>query len=132
MEVYQMKRFAIFVLAVVALLLAIPVDAAALPDAAPPDGDITALVLSTLVGAGLSMAASYLPGFSPWFEGLDGIYKRLVLLAGLLVAAVGIGGLACSGLYDVGVVCNQVGITAVVEAFIGAAIANQATYIVTK
>ena len=53
--------------------------------------------LSSLAGILISLLASYLPGFSPWFGNLDPNFKRLIMLVFLVVAAVGSYGVACAG-----------------------------------
>ncbi len=82
--------------------------------------------LSSLAGVGLSLAASYWPGFAGWFEGLEPTRKRLVMLALLGAAAGGVYGLACAGL--AGWSCTPAGLLDLLRLFLAAALANQAAY----
>lgn len=102
-------------------------------------------VISGLAGAMLSLVFSYVPGVKEWFEGLDGTQKRLVMLGLLVLAAVMLMVLACSGLaVDFGVqaappestpvgvlACDRAGIVALVRAFLAAAVVNQTAYMLT-
>lgn len=91
---------------------------------------MTADLLSSIVGILLSLAASYLPGFSGWYGPLDASRKRLVMLGLLALVGLGVYGLACAGLNN-SVTCDQSGLLALVNSFIAALIANQATYLVS-
>lgn len=82
-------------------------------------------------GVLLSLLFQYTPKLESWYGAQESKVKALVMLACLLVIAVGIVALSCSNLYLL-VECTQGGITAVVETFIMALIANQATYTATK
>lgn len=84
-----------------------------------------------LAGISLSLGFSYIPKLESWFEAQEAKTKALVMLGALFAISVGIVGLSCSDLYPL-IECTQAGITAVVETFVGAAIANQTTYTFTK
>jgi len=86
--------------------------------------------LSAVAGVLLSLAFSYVPGLSAWYETLSGVYKRLVMLACLLLVAIGAFGLSCSGWWAF-VSCDRAGIVGLIEAFIMAAIANQSAHQLT-
>jgi len=88
---------------------------------------MTAEKLAILAGVVLSLLFSYVPGFANWFEPLDGNKKRLIMLALLLTTAGGAFGLSCAGLLN-WLTCDQMGAWALVQVFIAAAIANQATF----
>ena len=91
---------------------------------------MTAEKLAVLAGIILSLLFSYIPGLSDWFGKLEGIQKRLVMLALLLVVAAGAFGLSCAQVITE-VTCDQAGAMGLVQAFIAAVIANQATYLIS-
>ena len=91
---------------------------------------MTAQLLTTIAGVLISLAFSYVPGASDWFAKLDGTYKRLVMLAALLLAAGGAFGLGCAG-YSTGVPCDGHGALKMLELFILAAMANQSAFLLT-
>ena len=96
---------------------------------------MTAEQLSLYAGVLVSLGFGYFPWLSKWYEALDAAYKKLVMAGSLLVIAVGILALACTGygtLFGVPIVCDQAGIAQLIKIFIAALIANQATYLVTK
>jgi len=86
--------------------------------------------LASVAGIALSLGFSYIPGLREWFESLDGVYKRVIMAGMLLVVSVAIYALACAGVVG-GVTCDQPGLIALVQAFISALVANQATYTLT-
>jgi hypothetical protein len=90
--------------------------------------------LSSLAAILLSLAFSYIPGLADKFSALDGARKRLVMLACLLVIALGSVGLACSGVLASlvpSISCTQSGVIAVLQSFVLATVANQSTYLVS-
>ncbi len=90
--------------------------------------------LSSIAGIILSLLASYLPGFSPWFDNLEPNLKRLFMIPLILVVAIGSYGVACAGwgdLVDPLVSCNTAGAITIAKAFIAALIANQAAYAIS-
>jgi len=89
---------------------------------------MTAELLSSIAGIVLSLLFSYVPPFKSWFDNLEGNYKRLIMLGALAVTAGGAYGLACLGLFGVGITCDMAGALGLVELFIVAAIANQSAY----
>lgn len=92
---------------------------------------MTAEELSAIAGVVLSLAFSYVPGVSEWFDGLAKSYKQLLMGALLVIVAGSIFGLACGGVLDV-VVCDRAGALGLVKVLIAALIANQSTYLITK
>ena len=88
---------------------------------------MSSATLSSVAGILLSLAFSYILGLNSWFDTLDSTYKRLIMLAALLVVAAGSFGLSCSGWWDF-VTCDQGGIVELIEAFVAASIANQMAY----
>lgn len=101
---------------------------------------MTMEALSAAAGVMLSLGMAYLPGVSEWYTALDGVRKRLVMLALLTAAALGAYGLACSGwtLPDgwtnpsgwLSLSCDQPGLLALVEAWLAALVTNQSAYLV--
>lgn len=87
--------------------------------------------LTLIAAALLSLLFSYVPKLNTWFDGLDGLYKRLIMLVLLLVVAGGSYGLACAGWgveFGVALTCDKVGAVGMVKALILAIMANQSTY----
>jgi len=73
-------------------------------------------------------------GLNAQFEKLEGVYKRLVMLLLLVVVSAGAIILACAGYgeaFQVGVSCDQVGLTELVKVFLAAVIANQSVYAIS-
>ncbi len=88
--------------------------------------------LASIAGVVLSLVFSYVPGVKGWFEVLDKAYKQLIMGILLVVVAVGVFGVACSGWLDVGVVCSQEGAIGLIQTLIAALVANQAVYLITR
>ena len=86
-----------------------------------------------LAGIVLSLVFAYIPGVDSWYAALSGAIKRVVMLVLLAVVSVGYVALACTPFgAQFGVpaeACTQAGFVTVVQAFIAAVIANQATYL---
>lgn len=91
---------------------------------------MTAEQLSALAGVILSLAFSYLPGLAPWFDKLETTVKRLVMALLLLVVAAGAFGLSCAGVVDAAT-CTQAGAWSLLNVFVAALVANQATYLIS-
>ena len=96
--------------------------------------------LAGLAGALLALLFAYVPGLSGWYtrlgegqgEELGGVYRRLVMLAALVVVAAGSYGLACLGAgetFGLGLSCDQAGLAGLLRALVLALAANQATYV---
>lgn len=85
-------------------------------------------------GALLSLLFAYVPKLKDWYEGKDSQTKQLVMLACLVVVAAGMASASCAGInLSVSLpVCDQGGLTALVEAFVLATLGNVATYASTK
>jgi hypothetical protein len=95
---------------------------------------MSADTLALYAGVILSLLFGYVPGLSDWFATLDGVKKRLLMAGLLLLVALGVVGLACSGygsIFGVPVTCDQAGIAGMIRAFVEAMIANQATYAIS-
>jgi hypothetical protein len=97
---------------------------------------LTPELLSAIAGIALSLLASYLPGFSEWFERLQPTHKRLVMLGLLVAASAASVGLACAGLGEAlglpAEACSTNGVILALRALIAALTANQAAYALTK
>lgn len=83
--------------------------------------------LAAIAGIILSLLFSYIPGLSDWYDHLDSTQKRLAMAALLLGVSGGIFGLSCGNVITA-VVCDKSGALGLIQAFIAALIANQATY----
>jgi hypothetical protein len=95
---------------------------------------MTPELLSSLAAIALSLAASYLPGFSPWYGALPGEHKRLLMLGLLAAAALACYGLACAGLAEplgLALSCDEPGALSLVRSFLAALVANQAAFSLT-
>jgi hypothetical protein len=88
-------------------------------------------LLSEAAGVVLSLLFSYIPGLKAKFDPLDNVWKQLIMAGTLLVVAAAAFGLACGGIYDL-VTCDQAGVVMLVESWVLALMANQATYLLTK
>jgi len=86
--------------------------------------------ISISAGILLSLAASYAPGFAPWYEALSKTHKRLVMLAALLAVSLVVFGLSCLKL-EPWVTCDVLGAYGLFRMFVSAAIANQAAYLLS-
>ena len=89
---------------------------------------MTSNQLAEFAGILLSLAFSYVPGLREKYDALEGIYKRLIMLGALLAVSGAVFGLSCAGIMD-SVTCTKTGAIGLFEAFVAAAIANQATYL---
>jgi hypothetical protein len=91
---------------------------------------ITPEILSSAAGILLSILASYLPGFSAWFDALLPTYKRLLMLGLLLAASLAAFGVSCSGLENT-ITCTGVGAWELFKIFVMALISNQAAFLIS-
>ena len=93
---------------------------------------MSADLLASILASALSLVFAYLPGASSWYDGLDSTAKRLVMAAGLVIVAAASFGLACASLavdFGLSLTCDKPGLIGLVQAFVAALIANQATYV---
>jgi hypothetical protein len=101
----------------------------------PPSAPLTPQLLTAVAGVLLSLLASYLPGFSSWFDRLEAIHKRLVMLGLLAACSLAITGLSCAGLggaFGLPPACDRGSGLLMAQAFLLALIANQSAYLITK
>jgi len=90
--------------------------------------------LTLAAGALLSLAFSYIPGLADAYAGLDGVQKRLVMLALLVLVAVASFGLSCLGwgsALGISLACDQAGALGLLRTLLLALIANQSTYLIS-
>jgi len=87
-------------------------------------------LLAGIAGIVLSLLFEYLPGLHDWYNALVDTKQKLVMLAALLLSAAGVFALACLGRYDL-VTCDVAGVWMLLEYFVLAVIANQATYLIS-
>ena len=95
---------------------------------------MTPELLSSIVAILLSLAASYLPGFSDWYASLAPTAKRLVMLVLLAITSALSLALACAGYAQpagISLTCDQAGGIALFKSFVAALVANQATFAIT-
>jgi hypothetical protein len=89
--------------------------------------------LSYYTGIVLSLVCSYVPGVQGWYQKLDGMYKRLVMLLLLVITTSVIYAMACWNITAefALVSCDTAGLKLLIKAFIGALIANQAVFLIS-
>lgn len=95
---------------------------------------MTAEILSSIAGVVISLAASYVPGFSDWYARLDGSHKRLLMLGMLAVSSIGIYALACAQLgeaLEITLRCDQEGALTLARAFLTALVSSQAAFTIS-
>ena len=95
---------------------------------------MSAETLSLVASAVLSLLFSYVPGLNEWFGKLDGVHKRLIMLALLAIVAGGSYALACAGVgqdLGVAVTCDKSGAVELLKVFILAVMANQTIYTIS-
>lgn len=88
-------------------------------------------LLAGLAGVLLSLLFSYVPGAEDWFSARPPVHKRLIMLGMLILASLLLMAAACTNLYDVGLLCNQQGVTDLVRLFLVAFVSNQSTYVMS-
>ena len=96
---------------------------------------MTPELLASIAAMLISLAASYLPWFSGWYDDLNSLYKRLVMLALLAAISLAAYGLACAGLsprVNLTLTCDAPGALSLFKTFLAALLANQAAYQISK
>jgi hypothetical protein len=96
---------------------------------------MTPELLASIAAILLSLAASYLPWFAPWYQGLDSVLKRLLMLVLLATISITAYALACAGLaphLSLALTCDSSGALDLFRTFLAALLANQATYQISK
>lgn len=95
---------------------------------------MTSTLLASIAGIVLSLLFSYVPGLSDWYGRQTDTAKRLVMLAILVLVAVGAYGLSCSSFgnqYVPGLTCDEAGASGLAASLVAALIANQATFLIS-
>jgi len=89
-------------------------------------------LLGTIAGILLSLAASFLPGFSDWYYGLPVEKRGLVMVGFGLLGAGGLYLTTCVlALFPLLFVCGWEGVKVCLIAFVLFVLSNQATYLVS-
>lgn len=91
---------------------------------------MTDVALSAIAGVVLSLAFSYVPGLSSAFDKLEPTQKRLTMAVLLAIVAAGALFLGCTNIITE-VACTQAGVIGLINAYIAALVANQATYTIS-
>jgi len=91
---------------------------------------MTGQQLAVVAGIVLSLLFSYVPGLQAWYSAKDSQTKSLIMLGAVLLVAAGALGVSCAGWWPI-VTCDKLGTKSLIEAFVAAMIANQATYLVS-
>ena len=94
---------------------------------------MTSVQLSAIAGILLSLIFSYVPQVQEWYGAKDSKTQSLIMLGLLALVAVATYGISCAGWWPglTSVTCDQAGIKSLIEAFVAAVIANQATYVIS-
>jgi hypothetical protein len=88
---------------------------------------MTAQGLSAIAGVLLSLAFSYIPGLSDWYDKQTPVNKRLIMLGLLVLATAGMLAYQCRG----DGACYSAGLEPAIMAFVAAAVANQTTFLLS-
>jgi hypothetical protein len=86
-------------------------------------------ILSSFVGILLSLAFSYIPGFSDWYYTLDKKWRGLVFFLSCLLVASGIFLFSCTNWFTPVVPCTQQGLEDLIKMLLLAWLTGTATYL---
>ena len=95
---------------------------------------MTPEILAASASVFLSLLFSYVPGFKTWYEAQQPTYKRLIMLALLVLVAVGSFAAACAQLGDtfhLEIVCRRQGAVGLLSTLLAALVANQSTFLIS-
>jgi hypothetical protein len=95
---------------------------------------MTTELLTSIAAAILSLLASYLPGFSAWFNQFSADQKRLLMLGLLCLASALSYAAACSGvgsLLGITVTCDVPGLITLIRALLAAIVVNQSVFLLS-
>lgn len=86
--------------------------------------------LTSIAAILLSLVFAYVPGIKTWYDTKDAPIKALIMAGMLLVVVAGVFGLACAGFTfaALSVSCTKADALALVQLYILALVANQASY----
>ena len=87
--------------------------------------------LTLAVGALLSLATMYMPGYSSWFGSLDPVHKRLVMACASLILSVAVLAGGCLGVVS-GVECGPPGVMELIIVLASVLGGSQTTYMIVK
>ena len=90
--------------------------------------------LSALVAILLSLLFSYIPGFETWYSPLEGVTKRLIMLALLFLVSLVSFGLTCAGWagsLQLSLTCDTPSLVTLLRSFVAALAANQSMYAIS-
>lgn len=86
-------------------------------------------LLVGIAGVLLSLGFGYIPNLKEWYEAKDGVRKAQIMGFLLLASAVGVFLAGCYSPWQA-VTCDEAGFWGLVELFVNAVIANQATFLI--
>ena len=97
---------------------------------------VLAAAIAAIAAGLISLAGSYFPGFSGWFEKLEPNHKRGVMGLGIILSGALGFGLSCAGFLEslypgLGIACDQQGALSLVAAILAALWTNQNVYALT-
>jgi hypothetical protein len=95
---------------------------------------MTPELLASIAAAVLSLLASYLPGFSAWFDKFNPDQKRLLMLGLLCLATALSYAAACSGVggfIGITITCDLPGLTTLIRALLAAIVVNQSVFLLS-
>lgn len=120
------------VVALVVLAVSVLPVAAASPgdNPAPVGGELTQETLVMIAGVVLSLAFSYVPGLRDWYGRQSKETKSLIMALALLLVAGAVFGLSCAGIL-LWVACTKAGAIGLLNLYILALMANQATFMLS-
>lgn len=93
---------------------------------------LTAEQLALFAASAASLAFDHLPGLNAWFQRMDPGFKRSLMAALTLLIAACAQALACMGILETGLACDQTGFLAALGLWLGAISVNQATHLLAK
>ena len=88
-------------------------------------------LLASIAAIVLSLAFSYIPGLSDWFDPLPATKKQAIMGVLLVLVASGVFGLSCGGIVST-VTCDKQGALGLLQVLITALVANQGVYRLTR
>lgn len=116
----------------IALLIGQSAEAATGPEQVTPSAEpLTPEMLVAFTSAVISLLFSYFPGLNTWYAGLSQLYKRLIMIALLILTAAGAYGIACAGFapwLGFELACDQEGVMFLIALILEAIAVNQTVY----
>ena len=92
---------------------------------------MSAQLLTSLAGIGLSLIFSYAPKVNDWYKAKEPTFKRLFMLGALVLVSAGSFGLACADWFNINLTCDQAGVEVLLSSFVLALVANQSAYAIS-